>query len=413
MVPWYSNEINDAKRSRRKAERKWRKTRLPVDFADFKRKRNKVTNFMNKTREEFYSKFIEDNGTDQRKLFCAAKKLLGASDVLNFPVHLDKTVLANDVRNFFVRKVEHIGQDTDSSCLSSADRNLVPPDGEASDITDEVLRSCGNLSERNVCELIRASAKKSCLLDPFPTNVVCDSLNVLLPVITNMVNASLFTGHFPDNWKEAIINPLFKKGAIDFAYKNLRPVNNLQFVSKITERAVFDQLYAHIMKNELFPELQSTYRKPNSTETALVKIVNDMNRQHASLIVLLDLSAAFDTVGHTILLRRLETSFGVTRDALKWIASYLSARSQRVMINGVLSDRFDLSFEVPQGSCLGQLLFSAYASKLFQVIKNHLHNTHAYADDTQLYLSFKSDSSMGETEARGAMERCIRAVRHG
>ena len=193
---------------------------------------------MNKTREEFYSKFIEDNGTDQRKLFCAAKKLLGASDVLNFPVPLDKTVLANDVGKFFVRKVEHIRQDTDSICLSSADRYLIPPDGEASDITHEVLGSFGNLSERNVRELIKASAKNSWVLDPFPTNVVCDSLDVLLPVITNMVNASLSTGYFSDNWKEAIINPLFKKGAFDFAYKNLRPVSNLQFVSKITERAV-------------------------------------------------------------------------------------------------------------------------------------------------------------------------------
>ena len=401
MVPWYSNEINDAKRSRRKAERKWRKTRLPVDFADFKRKRNKVTNFMNKTREEFYCKFIEDNGTDQRKLFCVAKKLLGASDVLNFPVHLDKTVLANDVSKFFVRKVEHIRQNTDSICLSSADRNLVPPDGEASDTTDEVLRSLSKLSERNVCELIKASAKKWCVLDPFPTNVVCDSLDVLLPVITNKVNASLSTGYLPDNWKETIINPLFKKGAIDFAFKNLRPVSNLQFVSKITERAVFDQVYAHVMNNELFPELQSAYRKSNSTETALVKIVNDilldLNRQHVSLLVLLDLSAAFGTVDHTILLRRLETLFGVTGDALKWIASYLSTRSQRVTINGVLSNRFDLSFGVPQGSCLGPFLFSAYASKLFQVIKNHLPNAYACADDTQLYLSFKPDSSMGET----------------
>ena len=112
-----------------------------MDFADLKRKRNKITNLMNKTREEFYSEFIEDNETNQRKLFCAAKKLLGASDVLNFPVHLDKTVLANDVGKFFVRKVEHIRQDTDSICLNSANRNLFPPDGEASDITDEVLRS--------------------------------------------------------------------------------------------------------------------------------------------------------------------------------------------------------------------------------------------------------------------------------
>ena len=140
-------------------------------------------------------------------------------------------------------------------------------------------------------------------------------------------------------------------------------------------------------------------------------ILLDMNRQHVSLLVLLDLSAAFDTVDHTILLRRLETSFGVTGDALKWIASYLSVRSQRVIIDGVLSDRFDLSFGVPQGSCLGPLLFSTYASKLFQIIKNHLPNAHAHADDSQLYLSFKPDSSMGETEARGAMKRCIRAVR--
>ena len=306
VVPWYSNEINDARRSHRKAERKWRITRLPVDFADFKRKRNKVTNPMNKSREKFFSKSIEDNGTDQRKLFCVAKKLLGISDVLNFPVYLDKTVLANDVGKFFVLKVELIRQDTDSICLSSADRNLVLPDGEALDITNEVLRSFGNLSERNVCELINASAKKSCVLDPFPTNVVCDSLDVLLPVITNMVNASLSTGHFPDNWKEAILNPLFKKGAIDFAYKNLRPVSNLKFVSNITERAVFDQLYAHVMNSKLFPELQSAYRKSHSTETALVKIVNDilldMNRQHVSLLVLLDLSAAFDTVDHIILL---------------------------------------------------------------------------------------------------------------
>ena len=139
-----------------------------MDFVDFKRKRTNVTNLMNKARDEFYSKFIENNGTDQRKLLSTAKKLLGASDVLNFPIHLDKTVLANDVGKFFVRKIEHIRQDTDSICLSSADRH-VPPDGEASDITDELLRSFSNLNERNVCELIKASAKKSCVLDPFPT----------------------------------------------------------------------------------------------------------------------------------------------------------------------------------------------------------------------------------------------------
>ena len=136
-----------------------------------------------------------------------------------------------------------------------------------------------------------------------------------------------------------------------------------------------------------------------------------MNSQHVSLLVLLDLSAAFDTVDHNILLRRLETSFGVTGDALKWFDSYLSGRTQRVIVDGKLSERCHLSFGVPQGSCLGPLLFSVYASKLFEVIKSHLPHAHAHADDTQLYLSFKPDSAVGETEARFAMEQCIRAVR--
>ena len=192
-------------------------------------------------------------------------------------------------------------------------------------------------------------------------------------------------------------------------------MSNLQFVSNITERTVFDQIYAHVTENGLFLELQSVYRSAHSTEMALLKIINDillnMNSEQVSFLVLLDLSAAFDTVDHNILLRRLETSFGVTGDALKWFDSYLFGRTQRVIVDGKLSERCHLSFGVPQGSCLGPLLFSVYASKLFEVIKSHLPHAHAYADDTQLYLSFKADSVVGETEARFAMEQCIRAVR--
>ena len=146
-----------------------------------------------------------------------------------------------------------------------------------------------------------------------------------------------------------------------------------------------------------------------------MKIVNDillnMNSQHVSLLVLLDLSAAFDTVDHNILLRRLKISFCVTGDALKWFDSYLSGRTHRVIVDGKLSERCHLSFAVPQGSCLGPLLCSLYASKRFEVIRFHLPHAHAYADDTQLYLSFKPDSVVGETEVRFAMEQCIRAVR--
>ena len=95
--------------------------------------------------------------------------------------------------------------------------------------------------------------------------------------------------------------------------------------------------------------------------------------------------------------------FGITDTALTWFSSYLSGRSQCVSINGETSDCYPLPFGVPQGSCLGPLLFSAYASKLFEVIKLYLPNAHAFADDTQLYLSFNPDNSLNEAEAGHAM----------
>ena len=114
-----------------------------------------------------------------------------------------------------------------------------------------------------------------------------------------------------------------------------------------------------------------------------------MNEEHVTLLVFLDLSAAFDTIDRDVLLRRLQCSFGITGKALSWFSSYLSDRFQHVVIDNERSNKFDLEFGVPQGSCLGPLLFSIYTSKLFDIVGHHLPNVHCYADDTQLYLAFK------------------------
>ena len=126
--------------------------------------------------------------------------------------------------------------------------------------------------------------------------------------------------------------------------------------------------------------LQSAYRKNHSTETALLTVANDilmeMNSQHAVLLVLLELSAAFYTINHCVLLRRLQTSFGMSGAPLDWFKSYLSARSQSVSIPGALSDNLPLNWGVPQGSCLRPLLYIIYSSKLFNIIERHLPNCH-------------------------------------
>ena len=168
-------------------------------------------------------------------------------------------------------------------------------------------------------------------------------------------------------------------------------------------------------EHSLFPQLQSAYRKNHSTETALLKIKNDillgMNSQEVTLLVLADLSSAFDTIEHSNLLSRLQTKAGVAGCVLDWFKSYLTGRSQRVSVKGSESNKFALSCGVPQGSCLGPLLFSIYTSELFDVIEQHLPNAHCYADDTQIYFSFKAEGRESVDAAVAVMESCLSDMR--
>ena len=147
------------------------------------------------------------------------------------------------------------------------------------------------------------------------------------------------------------MRPKLKKPNSDLIFKNFRPL-----LSKLAEKTVVHQTVDHMNYHELFPEFQSAYRLNHSTETALLRVRNDLlmntNSQSATLLVFLDLSAAFDTNDHAILLRRLQTKFGFTGKTLAWFNSYLTGRFQHVVIENVRSNRFDLEFGVPQGSCL-------------------------------------------------------------
>ena len=229
-----------------------------------------------------------------------------------------------------------------------------------------------------------------------------------------MINLSLQSGCFPDSWKHAVVHPRLKKSKAEVIFPNLRPISNLTFVSKLTERAVFNQTHDHLTLHDLYPTAQSSYREYHSTETALLRIKNDIlmnkNSQQLTLLVLLDLSAAFDTVDHSILLNRLHSDFGISGHAFSWFQSYLYQRSQSVSIHGHTSKSFEVKYGVPQGSCLGPLLFILYVSKLFTIMERHLPQVHAYADDTQLYIAFKPDPEHA-ANAVAAMQACIVDIR--
>jgi len=164
----------------------------------------------------------------------------------------------------------------------------------------------------------------------------------LLPFITEMCNASLQQGCFPLSQRHAVVRPRLKKaGADPTDVQNYRPVSNLAFMAKVVEKLACHQLVAFFEHLKLLPSLQSAYRKKHSTETAVLKVIADVlcaaDRGEVSLLCMLDLSAAFDTVDHNILIERLQQSFGVQGLALSWIQSFLCDRSQVVSYADVLS----------------------------------------------------------------------------
>ncbi len=167
--------------------------------------------------------------------------------------------------------------------------------------------------------------------------------------------------------------PLLTKMDLGSSFSNhLRLISNSSYISKLTEKAVFQQLNNQLSINKLYPKLQSLYRQYHSTETALLKVTNDilfnMNSQRVSSLVLLYLSAAFDTIDHSILFNRLKYNLGINHgSALSWFESYLTNSELRIHVDGSISNEFTLNCGVPEGSCLDPLLFIIYASEVFSL----------------------------------------------
>ena len=213
-------------------------------------------------------------------------------------------------------------------------------------------------------------------MDPIPTWIIRDAKSELLPTITDIINASLRSSEVPTSMKSAVVTPLLKKATLDpEILKNYRPVSNLSFVSKVLERVVAQRLTSYMTDNNLHEYLQSAYKPGHSTETALVKVQNDILTsidQHGIVIlILLDLSAAFDTIDHDVLFSRMESTLGITGPALEWFRSYLGDRTLQVQIDDSFSASQEVLWSVPQGSVLGPLLFLIYLLPLGILIRKH------------------------------------------
>ena len=242
--------------------------------------------------------------------------------------------------------------------------------------------------------LDRLDANKSCGSDSMEAKFLKIGAQVIAPSLTAIFNASLKTGIFPDDWKTAVVTPVFKKGDRSEA-SNYRPISLLPCVSKVLEELVFKQLSLHLESHNLLPDCQYGLRKQRSTEDATMLLADNIltvkDSGLCSGAVFLDLIKAFDTVHHCRMLKKLEAA-GVEQKSLSVFRSYLSNRSQVVRKGNEYSTPVRYLLGVPQGSKLGPLLFILYTSDVINAVSHC--RLLLYTDDSCLYSSGPSFQSV-------------------
>ena len=369
---------------------------------------------------------IKDCGTDAKKLYTLINNLTNNNKDNPLPESQSDESLANQFAQYFMSKIKSIRESLDSHALYKPTRREVPKFSRYSRITEDQVE-----------KIVRSMPSKCCELDVMPPKIMKQIIPSIIMPITNLINNSLENGVFANNWKTAIIKPLLKKAGLNLICKNYRPVSNLSFLTKIFNKCALLQFNNHCTVNKLLPDYQSAYREHFSCEAALVKLMDDilwnMEEQKITAVVVIDLSAAFDTVDHDVLLDVLNNRFGLDGNTQNWIDSYLRPRKFKGNIGQSYSEEIDVKFLVPQGSIFG--LYSTYASTLEEIINNvnrsndindqvgvsgerlynqneTIINLHGFVDDHVMKKSFSlTDNNSNELNTVSDLEECISKVK--
>ena len=383
----------------------------------------------------------------------------------SFCLHMSLSTPAETFSNYFHSKIEKMRSELEQSDYITNDLLI----NEQPSICQSSFLEFNQVLECFVSELIIKTPGKSCTLDPVPTAILKRNVELLSAAIATIINTSLASGVFPKALKQGLVRPSINKHPIintslasgvfpkalkqglvrpsinkhpiintslasgvfpkalkqglvrpsirkptldKEAYSSYRPITNTAFVSKLLERVASTQFMSYLTEHELIAKFQSAYRRFRSSETAMVRVLNDIlltiDCRQEAVLVLLDMSSAFDTTDHSLLLKRLRDRYGVGRTALSWFESYLTDRTQSVTVGNVTSAPQRLIYGVPQGSVLGPLLFALYFAPLEDIIKANGLDVMAYADDVQLYISISHID--GQSLSSSKIEACVKDI---
>ena len=394
--PWFSEETRAARRECRKAERRWKKDKLQVSFQILKDCWRCYQDTVKETKQKYLANLIELNRHNPRVLFKTIDTILNAPQ----PVSLEASPeTCNSFLDFFIDKVATV------RALISApasDPSVPVPCSAIFEMFEPVSLSF-------LEDLIGHLKPSGSPYDVVPPGFLKEVFPCLGQSVLSIINTSLSSGVVPQCFKHAVVQPLLKKPGLDGSVlANFRPISKLPFISKILEKVVFTQLKSFLDEHDVLEVFQSGFKSLHSTESALIRVFNDILLANDSgehvILVLLDLTAAFDTVDHNTLVARLRYLVGIRGTALDWFKSYFTGRSMSVSLGDSKSSSAPLPYGVPQGSILGPLLFSLYLLPLGSILRKHGISFHLYADDSQIYVPLKKKNAFSLTPLLACLE---------
>ena len=391
--PWLTTSIKKEMNSRDLLHRKFRKSRCQTDYDTYRIQRNKVNVIVRKAKNKHYKSMLNESSNDPRRFWRTLKQIFPVKEtVTNAKSFFINGVLESKparIASIFCKFFTNMAVKVKATSIRLKDFVWSTP-VQIHSKTYSTFRFKEVLVSDVFKHLKKLSRNKATGYDDLPPGLLKDSAQYISRPLTHVINSSLTTSVIPEDFKIGIITPIYKSG-VKSDLDNYRPVTVLPVCSKILEKCIHSQVSKFLEEKNILSETQFGFRKQRNTELAatlfLDEVRENMNRGEMTGVIFVDLSKAFDSLGHAQILKNLP-SYGIHGREQQLFANYLFNRKQAVRFDREISEFHDVTCGVPQGSILGPLLFLLTFDNVESVLRHSKIIT--YADDTVIYVSEKS-----------------------
>ena len=388
MNPWMTKGLQKSSKKKQKLYEKFLKNRTNENEKKYKNYKSLFEILKEKCKKIYYSRRLTSCGKNMKKAWDTIKEVIGKTKsykneipkrmMINGIETFDQNKIANGFNKFFTEIGPKLANSIPDSSKNFKDfMNISETTLQESVLQDEELQEAFDSLKSN----------KSPGFDEISSSIVTSCSASIFSPLKHIFNLSLQKGIFPNSMKVARVSPIFKKDE-EFLFTNYRPISVLPCFSKLLERLMYNRLYNYLLEHNLLYEKQFGFQASNSTEHAVIQLVDQIlhafKENKYTLGIFIDLSKAFDTVNHDILLKKLEM-YGIKGNNLKWFCSYLEHRKQFIKFDNQHTNFEVLQCGVPQGSILGPLLFLVFVNDLKNSTK--LLEPIMFADDTNLFYT--------------------------